>query len=82
MPIYVYVCDKCHDELKVKHSIKEKLTDCTSCDQKDALRRVPSTFSSPSKQKSNEKVGNVVKDFITKSQEELVEQKKELKRDR
>ena len=76
MPIYVYECNKCKSITKKRHSIKDKLTDCSSCKSANTLKRVLSSFIKIDKQKA----GKVVTSFIEDTKKELKAEKEALKR--
>ena len=83
MPRYLYHCNECDEEYQELHSIKEKLTDCKFCNSKDSLIRVPSIFMTAYKDKKTEhRPGDIVKEFIEESQEDLKKQRKELEQKR
>ena len=79
MPRYLYHCSECSEEYQESHSIKERLTDCRLCNSKDSLVRVPSIFSPTHKNRIlKQKSGNIVKEFIEESKEDLKRQKEDL----
>jgi putative FmdB family regulatory protein len=78
MPRYFYRCDNCKHQFETVHSIKENLDHCEECDTKDALKRVP--FPIRINKKGTQKAGNIVKDFIKETTEEIKEEKKNLKK--
>ena len=53
----------------------ETMEDCEVCESSGTLTRIPAMFSNI-KIKREQKVGNVVKDFIEESKEDLKNQKK------
>lgn len=81
MPKYSYRCDSCSHTFDVRHSIKDLLTDCPECDQKEVLKRVPSTpfRSTTTKKTQRGKVGEITKKFIEDARKELKKEKKQLK---
>jgi putative FmdB family regulatory protein len=83
MPKYSYRCTNCPHSFDARHSIKELLTDCPECDQKEALKRVPSTpfRSTVTKKTQRGKVGEVTKKFIEDTREELKKEKKQLQKE-
>ena len=81
MPRYTYRCEQCEVVFETVHSMKECLTDCTHCEEQEALVRVPAiTFITTygSNAISGHKVGNLVKQHIREAKEELVKEKKDL----
>mgnify|MGYP003389560727 FL=1 len=83
MPTYIYHCYECEGEFKTRHGMKESCDECEWCGSLN-LVRVPSNFSTlrPLESKKKEKVGDLVKDFIKDSQQELSQQKDNLKKER
>ena len=79
----MYLCEECGKELKTRHSIKEKYTNCQEiedCELKGDLRRLPSNFSAQyKKQEKKQKVGSLVNDFIEETREELKGEKEILR---
>ena len=81
MPRYSYKCLKCEILTEVWHSIEEKLEDCSSCEEKSCMERIPSAFSlSPKKEGlgSSKKPGKLVKESIEEFKKDLKQQKKDL----
>jgi len=78
MPIYTYKCDNCEEEFRVSHSMTETQEICEVCENINTLTRVPSIFSNVKIERKH-KVGNIVKDFIEESKEDLKEQKQDLR---
>ena len=60
MPTYEYQCKTCSEITKKRHSIKEKLTECTSCNSANSLERLLGDFIILNKKES----GKLVKNFI------------------
>ena len=82
MPIYVYQCGDCLGEWKENHLMCETIESCPWCDSKN-IGRKPSNFSFNSdKFESAKKVGDLTKEFIENSKDDLKNQKKELDKDR
>ncbi len=79
MPQYTYRCDLCNCQFDVFHSISEKLTIC-KCGKEGGLARIPSLPFRVSVAKE-QKVGQVVKEFINDAKEEIEEYKKEMLRE-
>jgi putative FmdB family regulatory protein len=81
MPIYIYSCDNCGSELTVSHSMTETMEDCDVCELSSSLTRRPSMFSNIKKKpEQKQKVGNYVKNFIEEAQEDLKQQKNDLRK--
>ena len=74
MPRYEYKCDECLNVFVARHSMKEKLTECKECGSKDTVQKIPSSFLSVKKQK----VGNIVKQHIEESKQDLKQEKTSL----
>ena len=83
MPEYTYRCESCDKIREVKHSIKEKLTDCIFCEKSDTLVRLPSTVNIArvitSDSSAPQKAGKIVEEYIKEQREELKREKQELK---
>lgn len=79
MPKYFYICTSCEKESSFYHSMSEKKSDCTNCNTSDSLKKVPTTFSYDSDKKDNKKIGEVVIGAIEEFNNELEEQKNELR---
>ena len=78
MPIYIYECGDCLGEWKESHLMCETIEDCFWCDSKNVARK-PSDFSySGNKQEKAKKTGDLTKEFIENSKEDLKNEKKEL----
>jgi len=80
MPLYTYECGACKDTFDVRHSIKERLDECKSCGVPDHLRRIPPVPFILKSESRPAKAGNVVKNFIEDSKQDLKREKKELQR--
>ena len=78
MPIYYYNCKECKETIKTMHSIKELLVDCTECESKDSLVRVPSHFISSKSIEKKSKAGDLVNEKIQEFTQELKDEKKRL----
>ena len=75
MPFYHYKCKLCNETVEKFHGMNEKLTDCDLCFNQDCLYKLINTNISVG---HVSKVGNIVKDFIEASKEELREAKESL----
>ena len=82
MPRYTYQCEQCEHRFVTRHSIKEKLLDCTECKNKNVLKRIPSHFTTSISTEDNyKKTGDVVNNSIERFKEELNQEKKRLKQE-
>tara|TARA_Y100000593_G_C4233906_1_gene298462 strand:+ start:288 stop:539 length:252 start_codon:yes stop_codon:yes gene_type:complete len=80
VPKYCYKCKECEVEFEVRHSIKEKLYDCKTCDNEQSLQRIPQLTNIPkSSTVGKQKAGSLVKEFIEANREVLKEQKEQRK---
>lgn len=79
MPQYTYRCDLCDCQFDIFHSIAEKMTVC-QCGKEGELTRIPSLPFRVSVAKE-QKVGQVVKEFIKDAREEIEEYKEEMLRE-
>ena len=78
MPIYVYQCGDCLGEWKTSHLMSETIEECSWCGSEN-IGRKPSSFSfNGNKQDKKKKVGDLTKEFIENSKEDLKNEKKEL----
>ena len=78
MPRYTYRCKKCDTILEFVHSMNDEKTDCTECDEKESLQKLPSLFATFRKTSKREgQTGGVVKSSIEDFKKDLKEQKKE-----
>ena len=82
MPIYLYECGDCEETFKVRHGMSESCECCTLCGS-SSLERKPTQFMNLSKQQiSKQKTGDITKEFIENSKEDLKSQIKELEKKR
>ena len=77
MPRYTYRCDVCGNSFEVSHSISEKLTDC-ECGKEGSLKRIPSLPFRVSATPSEQKTGEIVKEFIEDTKKEVQATKQEM----
>lgn len=81
MPKYLYFCKKCEQIFETFHSIHEDLEQCEICEEKECLERRPysslSVFTVGIKSK---KPGDLVKNFIESSRDELNKEKNSAKK--
>ena len=82
MPRYRYQCEKCGEFLEISHSVKEKLTDCEKCGQKNCLKRLlfKIRYVSDNKKTEPKPPGSMVKKFIEETKEELKQEKQSLEK--
>lgn len=83
MPKYVYECTSCSEVLEVRHSIKEKMEDCSLCDETGCLVRIPSVpvvMKSKTALNSKEPTGTLVKKFIEDAKRDISSEKKDLQK--
>lgn len=80
-PRYAYRCKACSDTFEISHSLNKKLKDCLECEKKDALERVPffpiRTKALPLEEQK--KVGQVVKEYIEDTKEEVKKEKRRMR---
>ena len=82
MTIYVYQCLDCLGEWKENHLMCETIEDCFWCDSKNVGRK-PTEFSyTGNRQEQKKKTGDLTKEFIENSKEDLKNHKKELDNNR
>ena len=81
MPVYIYHCYECEGEFKIRHGMKETCDECDWCGSPN-LVRVPSNFSTLSGFQKESKAGDLVKDFIKDSHDDLKQQKDDLRKER
>ena len=80
MPIYIYQCGDCLGEWKENHLMCETIEECPWCSSGN-IGRKPSNFSfntNNSNTNKNKKTGDLTKEFIESSKEDLKNQIKEL----
>ena len=78
MPIYVYQCADYLGEWKENHLMSETIEECPWCASRN-IGRKPSEFSyGGNKQAKKKKTGDLTKEFIESSKEDLKNQRKEL----
>ena len=80
MPVYTYNCSQCNEFFEIRHGMTEKAEECKLC-KSDKIKKVPSMPLLLKKDvpKDDGKVGDVTKEFIENSREELKKEKKILK---
>ena len=82
MPIYVYQCGDCLGEWKENHLMSESIDDCPWCDSKNISRKPTDFTLNSKKQEKQKKVGDLTREFIENSKEDLKNQKKGLDKSR
>ena len=80
MPKYFYKCSACKEQISAFHSMTEKMHDCTKCEAKNTLQRLPSSFVLHKEEGSTE-VGSLVRETISEIQEDISQQKEKIKSD-
>ena len=78
MPIYCYKCENCLRTFEVKHGMFFEQDQCTLCNKKGFLSRIPALLEKSDTNRFIKKTGDVVKEFIHDAQKEVKEEKKRL----
>ena len=81
MPRYSYQCSICKGITEISHSIRETMTDCTECKEKNTLNKFlghPINYRGGRPFTQRPQVGKVVRDAIEESKKELMSQKDKL----
>ena len=78
MPRYAYRCDSCDREFLTAHASTEVLETCEQCGTHGALIKLLTKPSYKKKGRDYSKVGQLTKDFIEESREQLKKQRKEI----
>tara|TARA_Y100001973_G_C5199520_1_gene336621 strand:- start:1809 stop:2069 length:261 start_codon:yes stop_codon:yes gene_type:complete len=78
MPKYSYKCSECDKITILYHGINDLKTDCSLCNSKSTLKRLPSKFVLH-KNEGQKKVGSVVKSSIEEFKRDLENEKEELR---
>ena len=82
MPKYAYRCKECEHAFEAVHGMLVKLQNCDECSTDGTLFRVPSmTYSTKSKESTEKKTGELVKEFIHDVKQEVKEEKKKMKKE-
>ena len=82
MPLYVYQCGACGGQFNSMHSIQVSVTVCSLCGVEDNLSRIPQMISFGKKKSTDDKkVGDVVKEHIEETKEEVAKEKEKLKQE-
>ena len=79
MPKYFYKCSSCGIVDSFYHEMSQTMADCVACGAKDSLIKKPSFFNSQTHEQDNKKVGDLVKLSIQEFNEDLAQQKEDLK---
>ena len=85
MPRYTYKCLKCNTFLEVSHSVATKpslCSDITLCEASGSLEKQLNVLNIHHKTIRDSKVGDVVKEFIQDSRQDLDIQKQEMNKSR
>ena len=82
MPKYVYECSSCKEITEIRHSIKEKMEDCSLCEELKTLTRIPSAPLIIKNRSTNNgsKAGSVVKEFIEDARRDISSEKRDLRK--
>lgn len=78
MPRYTYHCEKCDSVFEYYHTMSEKKSECETCGEQTLLK-VP-TFNGNIKKEIQQKVGQVVENYIEEAREEIRREKENLKK--
>ena len=81
MPIYCYKCDNCKQTFEVKHGMFFEQERCILCHKEGFLRKVFPSAAKIDKEKFAKKTGDVVKQHIEEAKQQLVEDKKEARKE-
>ena len=76
MPKYIYKCAKCEGIFTTIHGMTEDQDHCELCFESGTVKRIPQI---PSLKLSNNNAGQLVKEYIEDTKNELIEEKKRLK---
>ena len=81
MPRYRYMCNECTLTFTLVHGINEVLVDCPKCDATQSMEKLLSTpiIIKSDIQISQDKVGELTKEYIEENRRILQEQIKEAK---
>lgn len=78
MPRYVYRCESCAEHFQIRHGMSEKQEECIKCSSVGNLVRVPQMPNIKlDTTNTDNKTGNLTKDFIEKNRDVLKEMKKD-----
>ena len=76
MPRYNYQCSDCGHSCVIFHLIDESAPACPKCDTEDSLvKQINTPFFKIDNNKTNQKVGELTKEYIELNREVLEEQK-------
>ena len=80
MPIYVYNCTSCGQNVDTFHLLGEKLTICPLCDKEETLVRDYTASFTLNKKNSEYKqpAGGLVRDYIEQTKQEVQQEKLKL----
>ena len=79
MPKYLYKCDTCNEQFEIRHLMNETLEKKEDCEKECKLTRIPNfPIRINTKKNEKEKVGEVVKQHIKDTKQEIKEEKEKL----
>tara|TARA_Y100000034_G_C6712797_1_gene314957 strand:+ start:247 stop:516 length:270 start_codon:yes stop_codon:yes gene_type:complete len=84
MPRYNYLCENCESAVIVFHGINERHTDCNECGLENVMKKmlsVPLLIKEHNVNESDQKVGELTKEYIEANRDILKQQKKESKKE-
>jgi putative FmdB family regulatory protein len=84
MPRYNYECDNCGNVITIFHSINDTCADCSTCEQKNTMRKllsVPFVIKNDVVAQDDRQVGNITKEYIEANREILKQQKEKIKKE-
>lgn len=81
MPKYHYFCKNCNEEFYVYHSINDLLENCDRCFSSGSLERIPSFISGYKFIEKRKVAGNIVKEYIEDTKEEVRREKERKRKD-
>ena len=82
MPRYAYRCDACNIEYLTMHASGDTMEVCEKCSISGMLTKLLTKPSYDFKKEGVQKVGQLTKDFIEESRQELKKQRKDLDKQR
>ena len=75
MPKYAYRCKACEFQFEIRHSMRDRLYNCTECTRPETLVRIPQMVFKQTIDK--EAAGVLVREYIEDNKEILKDQKHE-----
>jgi len=80
MPEYLYRCQKCSEEITIRHSISEKPLKAPNCDEDCKLDKIPVlSFRKP--KTGITKAGDLVKKHIAETREDIEQERRTMKKE-